>query len=260
MTLFATALRRPVCRRFVLSVVAGALVAAAAAGCSGSPSDHADPATSPSHVTPHASATTTPCLPRVGEAGYSHDETGTLWYGLIVVNSCATAEVNLNFRVNAVDSKGHVIGTSTSPPVLTVILPGQRLGVGSYITLSAHARPVARLEASVLDAQPVPVADFSSLPTPTVTGLSTGARDSDGLRQLSFDVTTTPVGTMLCAPHYTIIGRDTHGHIVYGITQAMDGPSVRTPVALPPTADPARTNVYVLQGAANLLNSSHVGC
>jgi hypothetical protein len=109
------------------------------------------------------------------------------------------AEVNLNFRVNAVDSKGQVVGTSTSPPVLTEILPGQRLGVGSYITLSPHSGSVARLEASVIDAQPVPVADFSSLPTPTVTRLTTGARDRDGLRQLSFDVTTTPAGTMLCA-------------------------------------------------------------
>jgi hypothetical protein len=61
-------------------------------------------------------------------------------------------------------------------------------------------------------------------------------------------------------PHYTIIGHDTHDRIVYGITQLMDGPSVRTLVALPSNADPARTSIYVWQGGANLLTSSHVGC
>ena len=126
--------------------------------------------------------------------------------------------------------------------------------------MSTHAGSASRLDAAVANAETVPAADLARLPTPSITGPTVGVADNDGLRELSFAVTQAPTNAMLCAPHYTIIGRDAHDHTAYGITQLLDGPAVRTTVALLDNADPTRTTTYVLQGAANLLTSSHVGC
>jgi hypothetical protein len=196
---------------------------------------------------PNASPTGPTCAPKVLETGFSRVQ-DSVWYGIIVENPCPLAAVDNHVDVAVLDATGRQLTSSGSPPILPVILPGQRLGVGTDIFVG-DASKAAALSAQVRTSQWLPASDFAAWPrTVTVERIVVTGPDDHGGSRLSFTVRTDPPTARLCDPIAYIIARDRLGKIVYGISERLISSTLETSVRFPPDADPSRTEVSIVQG------------
>jgi hypothetical protein len=240
-------------RRAARTAAAIALTIGTAAGCSGTGggSRNGRAAASPSSASPSSGQS---CAPRITDSGFTNDS-GYIWYGLIVQNPCKQASVNNKITVVATDASGQPISTEeeNSGANLPVILPGQRLGLAALITVSHDADKVAALSVHLTHRELAPAGAFAAWPkTVKAQDISFTKPDAAGSATMTFSLATEPPHAPLCNPVAQIILRDRAGRIVYGRSKNVNGPFISVDVTLPPSADVSKAEVYVAQGRYQL--------
>ncbi|MEU8662594.1 hypothetical protein [Actinoplanes philippinensis] len=188
------------------------------------------------------------CLPTVTEIGFTADER-EVRYGVATRNACPYALVNAAVTVRVLGADGRrLAGEDIDLPDLTVLLPGQELAGAGYFQLDDAVR-VGTVEAVFTAGEPAPAEAFAAWPREVrVADLTVSTPDSHGRSAVTGRIVTEPAGAALCSPAASLILRDRAGKIVYGRPALIRGDRVSIDLAVPETADPARTEIAVAQG------------
>lgn len=192
-------------------------------------------------------SSTTMCLPRVVETGYTVSGPD-LYYGLIAENSCPEIAIRNKLAVAAVDAEGRTITDDSDLASLPFIRPGQRIGAAGSIYLG-KATKIVQLTVEFINSQAAPNSCFTEWPTTVTVDDITFSEPRDyGRRTVTGRIRSDPIHATLCGPRISLILRDQAGRIIYGKSGFPEGSLASIDVTPPSGTDFARTEIYVAAG------------
>lgn len=234
--------------------------------------------TSPSARPP---ATAASCQLRVAESGFTNRHglvygrqvppaQGEIQYGLIVENPCPQAAVDVRLVAQAADASGTPlpyddgVGSAAELRKLSVLLPGQRIGVAGELNNGRAAggtagsydpTKVAAISVSFRHVGWQPVAAVPQQATATSLNVTVGARGADGYAPVTFTLKLTPP-RVPSDEWGCIIVRDAAGKVLSGDVRrltlppspAAAGDVVHTQAWVPPSSSGLRAEIYSVPG------------
>jgi hypothetical protein len=192
------------------------------------------------------------CSPEVVESGYTN-VLGEILYGLMVRNPCAYASVWNHIAVTVLDPAGNKInddkyGTGLA---ISVLLPGQEVGIAGSAGLTDAKAPVGSLRATVDSNRLLPAAVFARWTT-SVTGTNLAVDRHPHDTEVTFSVRTEPPNASLCDPQATLIIRDKQGKIVSAYERPVDRGFFSVRFSYPPVTDDTKFETYIRQGGTGI--------
>jgi hypothetical protein len=228
-----------------------------------------------------SSATAAGCQLRVAESGFTNRHglvygrqvapaQGEIQYGVIVENPCQQAAVDVQLVAQATDASGTPlpyddgVGSAAEPRKLSVLLPGQRIGVAGELNNGRAAggtagsydpTKVAAINVSFRHVGWQPVTAVPQQVTATSLDVVVGARGADGYAPVTFTLKLTPP-RVPSDEWGCVIVRDAAGKIVSGDVRrltlppspAAAGDIVHTRVWVPPSSSGLRAEIYSVPG------------
>jgi hypothetical protein len=232
----------------VLLIGAGGVVWWAHRGARGHPS------VTPSSSAPSLDMVLEPptCSPEIVESGYTN-VFGEVRYGLILRNPCADASVWNHIAVTILDPAGNKInddkyGTGLA---ISVLLPGQKVGIAGYAGLTDTKAPVGSLRATVDMNRLLPATVFARWTT-SVTGTDLAVDRHPHDTEVTFSVRTAPPNAPLCDPQAALIIRDKQGKILSAYERPVDGGFFSMRFSYPPVTDDTKFETYIRQGGPGI--------